>query len=213
MANGTLKVSNIQTSSGSGTVTLGQSGETVALGSGATSSGNFGNFDKLEDINVTSDVSGVEINLDYSGYTAFKLIIKQLNKSGTSSSNVQFRVKRSGQSSFDSGASDYGNQGILYDNGTNRNDNNNVNSIAMLTGAGTGLFTLRVEALITGAQETDIQFQMQGVTSIAENGGSTSTYGFGGTRYNNTEKVTAIQITDTAQNIGVCIGTLYGLKA
>jgi len=36
MANGTLKVSNIQTSSGTGTITLGQSGETVALGSGAT---------------------------------------------------------------------------------------------------------------------------------------------------------------------------------
>ena len=32
MANGTLKVSNIQTSSGSGTITLGQSGETIALG-------------------------------------------------------------------------------------------------------------------------------------------------------------------------------------
>ena len=38
MSNGTLKVSNIQTSSGSGTITIGQSGETVAcsgtLGSG-----------------------------------------------------------------------------------------------------------------------------------------------------------------------------------
>lgn len=38
MANGTLKVSNIQTSSGSGTITIGQSGETVtssaAMGSG-----------------------------------------------------------------------------------------------------------------------------------------------------------------------------------
>ena len=32
MANGILKVSNIQTSSGSGTITLGQSGETIALG-------------------------------------------------------------------------------------------------------------------------------------------------------------------------------------
>jgi|TARA_E500000318_G_scaffold97062_1_gene97734 hypothetical protein len=39
MANGTLKVSNIQTSSGSGTITLGQSGETIALGSGATATG------------------------------------------------------------------------------------------------------------------------------------------------------------------------------
>ena len=36
MANGTLKVENIQTSSGSGTITLGQSGETVTVPSGAT---------------------------------------------------------------------------------------------------------------------------------------------------------------------------------
>ena len=39
MANGTLKVSNIQTSSGSGTITIGQSGETVTISSGATVSG------------------------------------------------------------------------------------------------------------------------------------------------------------------------------
>jgi hypothetical protein len=36
MANGTLKVSNIETSSGSGTITIGQSGETVSIASGAT---------------------------------------------------------------------------------------------------------------------------------------------------------------------------------
>ena len=36
MANGTLKVSNIETSSGSGTITLGQSGETISVPSGAT---------------------------------------------------------------------------------------------------------------------------------------------------------------------------------
>ena len=36
MANGTLKVSNIETSSGSGTITLGQSGETISIPSGAT---------------------------------------------------------------------------------------------------------------------------------------------------------------------------------
>lgn len=36
MADGTLKVGTITTSSGSGTITLGQSGETIALGSGVT---------------------------------------------------------------------------------------------------------------------------------------------------------------------------------
>jgi len=40
MANGTLKVQNIETSSGSGTITLGQSGETIALGSGVTNDSN-----------------------------------------------------------------------------------------------------------------------------------------------------------------------------
>ena len=39
MANGTLKVSNIETSSGSGTITIGQSGETISIPSGATVSG------------------------------------------------------------------------------------------------------------------------------------------------------------------------------
>ena len=36
MANGTLKVENIQTSSGSGTITLGQSGETITVPTGVT---------------------------------------------------------------------------------------------------------------------------------------------------------------------------------
>ena len=42
MANGTLKVSNIETSSGSGTITLGQSGETLSVPSGATFSATAG---------------------------------------------------------------------------------------------------------------------------------------------------------------------------
>jgi hypothetical protein len=43
MANGTLKVSNIETSSGSGTITIGQSGETVNIPSGTTVSGAVAN--------------------------------------------------------------------------------------------------------------------------------------------------------------------------
>ena len=44
MANGTLKVSNIETSSGSGTITLGQSGETITIASGASQT-NIGTTD------------------------------------------------------------------------------------------------------------------------------------------------------------------------
>ena len=43
MANGTLKVSNIETSSGSGTITIGQSGETITIPSGVTQTGIGGN--------------------------------------------------------------------------------------------------------------------------------------------------------------------------
>lgn len=43
MANGTLKVQNIETSSGSGTITLGQSGETVTVPNGVTVSGLMSN--------------------------------------------------------------------------------------------------------------------------------------------------------------------------
>ena len=43
MADGTLKVGTITTSSGSGTITLGQSGETITIPSGATVSGAMAN--------------------------------------------------------------------------------------------------------------------------------------------------------------------------
>jgi len=56
MANGTLKVQNIETSSGSGTITLGQSGETIALGSGVTSKLNQPAFEAYAstDQNITN---------------------------------------------------------------------------------------------------------------------------------------------------------------
>ena len=68
MANGTLKVSNIQTSSGSGTITLGQSGETIAC-SGTLGSG-MGKV--LQIINVTDNTNTVSSSSTYAdtGLTA-----------------------------------------------------------------------------------------------------------------------------------------------
>ena len=48
MADGTLKVGTITTSSGSGTITLGQSGETITIPSGATVSGAGANTPAFE---------------------------------------------------------------------------------------------------------------------------------------------------------------------
>ena len=53
MANGTLKVSNIETSSGSGTITIGQSGETVTIPSGIMSGQNYPAFAADQQTNVT----------------------------------------------------------------------------------------------------------------------------------------------------------------
>ena len=53
MANGTLKVENIQTSSGTGTVTIGQSGETATVAS--------------DTLNVSSDTLNVSGNLAVTG--------------------------------------------------------------------------------------------------------------------------------------------------
>ena len=69
MADGTLKVGQIITSSGSGTITLGQSNETVALGSGATSTG-FGGANTpaflatLSSIQQTSDATTTKIQFN-----------------------------------------------------------------------------------------------------------------------------------------------------
>ena len=65
MANGTLKVQNIETSSGSGTITLGQSGETLALGSGVTNQFNFPAWKATQSANQTwADGTAGIVNFD-----------------------------------------------------------------------------------------------------------------------------------------------------
>ena len=55
MANGTLKVSNIQTSSGSGTITIGQSGETITIPSGVTQTNIGGVMTPAFEANMSAD--------------------------------------------------------------------------------------------------------------------------------------------------------------
>jgi hypothetical protein len=68
MANGTLKVENIQTSSGSGTITLGQSGETITVPTGVTVGGNISNtpaFEaRLSSAQTVSDSTDTKAQID-----------------------------------------------------------------------------------------------------------------------------------------------------
>ena len=72
MADGTLKVGTITTSSGSGTITIGQSGETVTIPSGATVSGfpdNTPAFSAYSNDNQTiSDSTWTKVELDTEEY-------------------------------------------------------------------------------------------------------------------------------------------------
>jgi len=72
---GTLKTTNIQTITGSGTLTLGTTGETVALGSGATASG-FGALVKVSEASGTalSSQGSIEVALPET-YIAFKMYL------------------------------------------------------------------------------------------------------------------------------------------
>ena len=69
MANGTLKVQNIETSSGSGTITLGQSGETLALG--ASNISGFGKIGQVIQTYKTDTFSTTSESLvDITGLSA-----------------------------------------------------------------------------------------------------------------------------------------------
>jgi hypothetical protein len=132
MANGTLKVSNIQTSSGSGTITIGQSGETISIPSGATiaNSGTatgFGSIIKLAATTVSSNVANVDFTSQFtSTYDVYKIII-QGARPDTDNNAIAMRLGTG--SSFDSG-SNY--ERVVIASGLN-NGNDTVDSRASTT--------------------------------------------------------------------------------
>ena len=65
MANGTLKVSNIETSSGSGTITLGQSGETVTVTNGIMSGHMYPAFEAYLSANQSiNDITDTKVQFN-----------------------------------------------------------------------------------------------------------------------------------------------------
>ena len=109
MADGTLKVGTITTSSGSGTITLGQSGETVAFGSGVTSQFNQPAFEAYlsttttltnsTDVKIQYDTEILDTNNAYDNSTNYRftpqvagkyLVYANIFFSGTSSSQIEY---------------------------------------------------------------------------------------------------------------------------
>lgn len=97
MADGTLKVGTITTSSGSGTITLGQSGETISVPSGVTMSG-MGKvlqvvqtvFTGAKSTTSTSlaDVSGASVSITPSSTSSKVLVLVNANDVQKSNADV-----------------------------------------------------------------------------------------------------------------------------
>ena len=78
----------------------------------------------LSTTNFSGSSSNVEISLDHSAHENFLLVCDYLEGSSSSSGgNCDVHFKRDGQSSFDTGGSDYGFGGILHDTTTVYNVN------------------------------------------------------------------------------------------
>tara|TARA_R100000655_G_scaffold60053_1_gene98466 strand:- start:295 stop:870 length:576 start_codon:yes stop_codon:yes gene_type:complete len=103
MANGTLKVSNIETSSGSGTITIGQSGETINIsGTAGTGFGKIGQVlstTKTDTTSVTqsssyADISGMSVAITPSATSSKILVIFSANVATNSGYNLHLRLVR-----------------------------------------------------------------------------------------------------------------------
>jgi hypothetical protein len=100
----TLFVDKIDPQSGT-TLTIGSSGDTVSLGSGATSSGNFGNLVLLNSQTVSSAVATVAFDNTYftDDYEYYKILFYKALPSATNSS-LQLEYSIDNGSNFLSGA-------------------------------------------------------------------------------------------------------------
>lgn len=104
MADGTLKVGTITTSSGSGTITLGQSGETVTIPSGVTMTG-MGKVLQVVSTTKTdtfsqsgtstfADVTGLSVSITPSSASNKILIFASISSGVTATKTTAFRLVR-----------------------------------------------------------------------------------------------------------------------
>jgi hypothetical protein len=170
------------------------------------------NYVKLADISG-SNVSSVELNIDYTGYKFFHIVIRTFYGSSTSLGLNFIRVKRDGQSTFDSGSTDYGSEASLMD-GDNQHRNNNDNANAIYPRFATSASDRRTEwnFEIFNSQQTDERTSFMGFYGehSSESDTVSSTHVWGGHRTSK-NKVTDIEFKNSVGNITVD-GILYGVK-
>jgi hypothetical protein len=168
-----------------------------------------GGLAHLSTTNFSGSSSNVEISLDYSAHENFLLVCDYLEGSSTGSGeNCDVHFKRDGESSFDTGGSDYGFGGQLHDSSTNYNVNTG-DAMEIFRGQEPAFEHLFI-ANITGVGNTTsygAMFVQQVKLDTASPGQSSGNIN---NVYYKTDRVVAMRFSFTAGTVTKLQAKLYG---
>ena len=165
MANGTLKVSNIETSSGSGTITIGQSGETVNV-SGTAGTG----FGKVLQVITATDTSA-RSTTSTSFVTASSTATVNITPSATSS-----KIFIICTGSVSCGDGNDGWSTTIYRDSTNiGNATSGLATGTSVTGVQASYYPMTMSILDSPSTTSQVTYQLYVKTINADSDGSTTT--------------------------------------
>jgi len=172
-----------------------------------------GGMTKLATVSSTSSVSSIEISTDYSAHINFRLILNIVGDNSSTSNGI-LRWKRSGQSSFDTGAI-YGAQGSLLDaDNSHLNENATANHLYFVNSQPPNR-GYQVDMWLGGLGSTSAGNAMSCLTTMTGLQASVASFALGGSYDNSTnakEKVTELQLAFSNGNISELNYTLYGMN-
>ena len=163
----------------------------------------------LSTTNFSGSAANVEVSLDYSAHENFVFICDYLEGTATGSGeNCDVHFKRSGESSFDTGASDYGFGGILHDTGSTFNVNTG-DAMEIYRGGEPSMehgFVMQILGVgnTTSYGYAFVQHAKSDTTGIGQ-----SSFIMNNTYYK-TGRVTDMRFSFTSGNVAKVQGKLYG---
>ncbi len=175
-----------------------------------------GAWEKISTTTVTTDVASVDFNTLSTDYKDFKVVMSAV-KNATHQQDLLMRVKRSGQSSFDSGASDYNwNVDGFRETGGVTNDAATGNSYIKITPvncaseSGVSGATNNFEIDVYNVHGTNNKKFMRSFMAWTEGSYGRSATAFGSGYRNNQEALIGLQFYFASGNIDEGFFTLYG---
>ena len=170
-------------------------------------------FDLVASGDTTTNASSLEISTDYSGYNHFFLTLTASGTSSDTSKAWDFTMKRAGETSFDTGSTDYSCSGLSLDAGsyTNRNQNNQANAEFFFANELGGNWSLNAWLYNFGNTERQLSC-VSTATKVASAGNATYIMqsGYNGTK--NLERVIELSIFFQTGDIDYSDYRLYGIK-